>query len=135
MQDLETKGWSIGGEPSGHILCLDKSRTGDAIVAGLQVLMCMVERDVKLSTLTDGYTPFPQTLVNVRLAQMSDPYDNAELVAIFEQAEQTLAGQGRLLIRKSGTEPVIRVMVECQDEALCQSLAQDIAAKVGEILG
>lgn len=135
MQDLESKGLSIGGEPSGHILCLEKSRTGDAIVAGLQVLMCMIERGKTLGELVAGYTPFPQTLINVRLAQMSDPYDNAELVKVFAEAEQTLAGQGRLLIRKSGTEPVIRVMVECQDEALCQSLAQDIAAKVGEILG
>ncbi|MDO4442154.1 MAG: phosphoglucosamine mutase [Moraxella sp.] len=132
MQTLETHGLSIGGEPSGHILCLDKSRTGDAIVAGLQVLMCMVEQGVRLSTLTAGYTPFPQTLINVRLAQMADPYDNESLVQVFNAAEETLSGQGRLLIRKSGTEPVIRVMVECQDDKLCQSLAQDIADKVAK---
>lgn len=130
MQDLESRGWSIGGEPSGHILCLDKSRTGDAIVAGLQVLMCMVEHGVKLSSLTHGYKPFPQTLINVQLSQMSDPYDHPELVAIFHEAEQKLSGKGRLLIRKSGTEPVIRVMVECQDKTLCQSLANQIASSI-----
>lgn len=135
MQELEANGLSIGGEPSGHILCLDKSRTGDAIVAGLQVLMCMVERGVTLSSLADGYEPYPQTLINVRLATMSDPYDNAELVQVFDEAEATLAGQGRLLIRKSGTEPVIRVMVECQDEKLCQALAKQIADRVKAVLG
>lgn len=135
MQDLEAHGLSIGGEPSGHILCLDKSRTGDAIVAGLQVLMCMVEQGVALSELTKGYAPYPQTLINVRLSKMSDPYENDELVKVFADAEAKLSGKGRLLIRKSGTEPVIRVMVECQDEALCQSLAKDIAQKVQAVLG
>lgn len=130
MQALEARGWHIGGEPSGHILCLDKSCTGDAIVAGLQVLMCMVECDVKLSTLTEGYTPFPQKLINVRLTKMSDPYDNPKLVAVFNEAEQKLCGKGRLLIRKSGTEPVIRVMVECQDEQLCESLTKQISDKI-----
>lgn len=134
MQDLETHGWSIGGEPSGHILCLDKSRTGDAIVAGLQVLMCMVESKQTLSQMTEGYTPFPQTLINVRLTKMSDPYDHAELVAEFDKAEQLLVGKGRLLIRKSGTEPVIRVMVECQDETLCQDIARQIADRVSQVL-
>ncbi|USZ14619.1 phosphoglucosamine mutase [Moraxella sp. FZFQ2102] len=134
MQDLEMNGWTIGGEPSGHILCLDKSRTGDAIVAGLQVLSCMAETGKKLSELTQGYTPFPQTLINVRLTQMSDPYANAELKAIFDQAETELAGKGRLLIRKSGTEPVIRVMVEHQDSSVCQQMAGQLAEQVKRIL-
>ncbi|MCL1623159.1 phosphoglucosamine mutase [Moraxella sp. Tifton1] len=135
MQELETHELSIGGEPSGHILYLDKSRTGDAIVAGLQVLMCMIEQNTTLSQLTQEYVPFPQTLINVRLAQMSDPYDNDELVKVFDTAKQQLIGQGRLLIRQSGTEPVIRVMVECQDEQLCQSLACDIAKQIQKVLG
>lgn len=134
MQDLETRGWTIGGEPSGHILCLDKSRTGDAIVAGLQVLSCMAETGKKLSELTQGYTPFPQTLINVRLSQMSDPYANDELSVIFAQAESELAGKGRLLIRKSGTEPVIRVMVEHQDADTCQAMAQNLADHVKRVL-
>ena len=111
MQALQERGWSIGGEPSGHILCLDKSRTGDAIVAGLQVLSCIAETGKSLRELVLDYTPFPQTLINVRLTQMSNPYDNDELNTIFKNAEEQLSDQGRLLIRQSGTEPVIRVMV------------------------
>lgn len=134
MQELQELGWSIGGEPSGHILYLDKSRTGDAIVAGLQVLSCMVETGKSLRELVLGYTPFPQTLINVRLTQMSNPYDNDELNTIFKKAEEQLSDQGRLLIRQSGTEPVIRVMVEHQNQAVCQEVAQKLAAEVRRVL-
>lgn len=134
MQELQERGWSIGGEPSGHILYLDKSRTGDAIVAGLQVLSCMAETGKSLRGLVLDYTPFPQTLINVRLTQMSNPYDNDELNTIFKQAEEQLSDQGRLLIRQSGTEPVIRVMVEHQNQAVCQEVAQKLAAEVRRVL-
>lgn len=134
MQELQSRNWILGGEPSGHILCLHKSRTGDAIVAGLQVLMSMVENDKKLSELTLGYQPFAQTLINVRLNKMSDPYDNEQLVKIFEQAENQLKNKGRLLIRKSGTEPVIRVMVEHQDAQSAKELAEHLANQVHKIL-
>lgn len=134
MQALQERGWSIGGEPSGHILYLDKSRTGDAIVAGLQVLSCMAETGKSLRELVLDYTPFPQTLINVRLTQMSNPYDNDELNAIFKKAEEQLSDQGRLLIRQSGTEPVIRVMVEHQNQAVCQEVAQKLAAEVRRVL-
>lgn len=134
MQELQERGWSIGGEPSGHILYLDKSRTGDAIVAGLQVLSCMAETGKSLRELVLDYTPFPQTLINVRLTQMSNPYDNDELNAIFKKAEEQLSDQGRLLIRQSGTEPVIRVMVEHQNQAVCQEVAQKLAAEVRRVL-
>lgn len=134
MQALQARGWSIGGEPSGHILCLDKSRTGDAIVAGLQVLSCIAETGKSLRELVLDYTPFPQTLINVRLTQMSNPYDNDELNTIFKNAEEQLSDQGRLLIRQSGTEPVIRVMVEHQNQAVCQEVAQKLAAEVRRVL-
>lgn len=134
MQELQERGWSMGGEPSGHILYLDKSRTGDAIVAGLQVLSCMAETGKSLRELVLDYTPFPQTLINVRLTQMSNPYDNDELNAIFKKAEEQLSDQGRLLIRQSGTEPVIRVMVEHQNQAVCQEVAQKLAAEVRRVL-
>lgn len=134
MQELQARGWSIGGEPSGHILYLDKSRTGDAIVAGLQVLSCMAETGKSLRELVLDYTPFPQTLINVRLTQMSNPYDNDELNTIFKNAEEQLSDQGRLLIRQSGTEPVIRVMVEHQNQAVCQEVAQKLAAEVRRVL-
>ncbi|GAA0319924.1 phosphoglucosamine mutase [Psychrobacter aestuarii] len=135
MQDLERAGWILGGEPSGHVLCLDKSRTGDAIIAGLQVLAVMQASGKALSELTDGFEVLPQKLVNVRLAQMQDPYDNDELVAAFDKAEATLAGRGRLLIRKSGTEPMIRVMVESDDEIECDVMANELADKIRAVLG
>lgn len=134
MQDLEARGWILGGEPSGHILCLDKSRTGDAIIAGLQVLAVMQERDSALSELTAGFEVLPQKLVNVRLSQMKDPFEYPELVAAFDNAKAALQGRGRLLIRQSGTEPMIRVMVESDDEIECDIIANDLAGKIKQQL-
>lgn len=134
MQDLEANGWILGGEPSGHILCLDKSRTGDAIIAGLQVLAVMQERDLALSDLTAGFEVLPQKLVNVRLSQMQDPFAYPELVSAFDNAKATLEGRGRLLIRQSGTEPMIRVMVESDDEIECDVIANELAAKIKQQL-
>lgn len=135
MQDLEANGWILGGEPSGHILCLDKSRTGDAIIAGLQVLAVMQARGKALSDLTEGFELLPQKLVNVRLSQMQDPFEHEELVAAFDKARATLEGRGRLLIRQSGTEPMIRVMVESDDEIECDVMANDLADKIKTVLG
>lgn len=135
MQALEANGWILGGEPSGHILCLDKSRTGDAIIAGLQVLAVMQGKGRSLSSLTEGFEVLPQKLVNVRLSQMQDPYDFAELVEAFEKAQTTLEGRGRLLIRQSGTEPMIRVMVESDDEIECDVMANELADRIKEVMG
>lgn len=135
MQELEANGWILGGEPSGHILCLDKSRTGDAIIAGLQVLAVMQARGKALSDLTEGFEVLPQKLVNVRLSQMQDPFKHEELVTAFDKARATLEGRGRLLIRQSGTEPMIRVMVESDDEIECDVMANDLADKIKTVLG
>jgi len=135
MQALEANGWILGGEPSGHILCLDKSRTGDAIIAGLQVLAVMQARGRALSDLVEGLDVLPQKLVNVRLSEMKDPFEYPELVAAFDKARATLAGRGRLLIRQSGTEPMIRVMVESDDEIECDVLANDLADQIKAVLG
>lgn len=135
MQELEANDWILGGEPSGHILCLDKSRTGDAIIAGLQVLAVMQEQGKSLSELTRGFQKLPQKLVNVRLSKMQDPYDYEELVTAFDKAGATLEGRGRLLIRQSGTEPVIRVMVESDDEIECDVMANELADKIKAVLG
>ena len=135
MQALEANGWILGGEPSGHILCLDKSRTGDAIIAGLQVLAVMQARGRALSDLVEGFDVLPQKLVNVRLSEMEDPFEYPELVAAFDKARATLAGRGRLLIRQSGTEPMIRVMVESDDEIECDVLANDLADQIKAVLG
>ena len=135
MQELEANGWILGGEPSGHILCLDKSRTGDAIIAGLQVLAVMQARGKALSDLTEGFEVLPQKLVNVRLWKMQDPFEHEELVTAFDKARASLEGRGRLLIRQSGTEPMIRVMVESDDEIECDVMASDLADKIKTILG
>jgi phosphoglucosamine mutase len=135
MQELEANGWILGGEPSGHILCLDKSRTGDAIIASLQILAVMQARGKALSDLIEGFEVLPQKLVNVRLSQMQDPFEYEELVAAFDKARATLEGRGRLLIRQSGTEPMIRVMVESDDEIECDVMANDLADKIKAILG
>ena len=135
MQDLEANGWILGGEPSGHILCLDKSRTGDAIIAGLQVLAVMQARGRALSELVEGFDVLPQKLVNVRLSQMQDPFEHQELVDAFDKAKETLEGRGRLLIRQSGTEPMIRVMVESDDEIECDVMANDLADLIKSVLG
>lgn len=130
LQGLDDHGWVTGGEPSGHILTLDKSTTGDAIIASLQVLTVMVEQQKALHELTDGFQLLPNVLVNVRLSQMFDPYSVPALAAEFDKAEQQLKGRGRLLIRKSGTEPVIRVMVEGDQLDEVTALANHLADAV-----
>ena len=130
LQGLEENGWVTGGEPSGHILTLDKSTTGDAIIAALQVLTVMVERSQSLAELVADFKLLPNVLVNVRLEAMFDPYSVPALVTEFEKAEEQLKGRGRLLIRKSGTEPVIRVMVEGDDLAEVTALANHLADAV-----
>ena len=130
LQGLEENAWVIGGEPSGHILTLDKSTTGDAIIASLQVLTVMVEQQKALDELVADFQLLPNVLVNVRLAAMFDPYSVPALVSEFEKAEAQLKGRGRLLIRKSGTEPVIRVMVEGDDLAEVTALANALADAV-----
>lgn len=130
LQALDGNGWVIGGEPSGHILTLDKSTTGDAIIAALQVLTVMVEQQKALHELVEGFHLLPNILVNVRLQQMFDPYAVPALVSEFENVQAQLKGRGRLLIRKSGTEPVIRVMVEGDDLAEVTQLANQLADAV-----
>ena len=130
LQGLDSNGWVTGGEPSGHILTLDKSTTGDAIIASLQVLTVMVEQQKALHELTEGFHLLPNVLVNVRLKQMFDPYAVPALVAAFDQAEEQLKGRGRILIRKSGTEPVIRVMVEGDQLDEVTALANHLADAV-----
>lgn len=130
LQALEENNWVTGGEPSGHILTLDKSTTGDAIIAALQVLTVMVEQAKALHELVADFELFPQVLINVRLQQMIEPYSIPALVEEFEKAEQQLKGRGRILIRKSGTEPVIRVMVEGDQQQEVDAIANHLADAV-----
>ena len=130
MEMLKERGWRLGGENSGHVIHLDHATTGDGIVAALQVLQAMMHQRCDLQTLRSGMRKFPQVLVNVRFTASQDPTLDADVLAEVARAESELAGRGRVLLRKSGTEPLIRVMVEGEDAALVNSLAQRIADRV-----
>lgn len=130
MEMLKERGWRLGGENSGHVIHLDHATTGDGIVAALQVLQAMIHQRCDLQTLRSGMRKFPQVLVNVRFTASQDPTLDAGVLADVAAAEAELAGRGRVLLRKSGTEPLIRVMVEGEDATLVNSLAQRIADRV-----
>lgn len=130
MEMLKERGWRLGGENSGHVIHLDHATTGDGIVAALQVLQAMMHQGCDLQTLRLGMRKFPQVLVNVRFTASQDPTQDADVLAEVAAAEAELAGRGRVLLRKSGTEPLIRVMVEGEDAVLVNGLAQRIADRV-----
>ena len=130
LEMLVAKNWRLGAENSGHVLLLDKTTTGDGIVAGLQVLAAMIRNDMSLADLCSGMTMLPQVLINIRFAGKHDPLTNATVKSTIEQAEKQLGNQGRVLIRKSGTEPLIRVMVEGSNRSEVQKLAEQIACAV-----
>jgi phosphoglucosamine mutase len=128
LEMLMQQGWQLGGENSGHILCLDCHSSGDGIIAALQVLSALKQLDAKLDEL--AIPLYPQVLENVSVKQRIDVKANSAIQQAVAQAEQQLAGNGRVLLRASGTEPKIRVMVEGQDGALVKQLALQIAAVV-----
>ena len=130
LEMLVEKNWRLGAENSGHVLHLDKTTTGDGIVAGLQVLAAMVRNNMSLADLCSGMTMLPQILINVRFSGKNDPLMNPEVKSAIAQAEQQLGNNGRVLIRKSGTEPLIRVMVEGSNQSQVQQLAEQIADAV-----
>jgi phosphoglucosamine mutase len=127
LEELEQRGWLLGGEGSGHLLALDKHTTGDGLISALQVLKAVARSGRSLAQLMEGVTLFPQTLINVRLENGQDWKKNATLEKETRRAESELDGQGRVLIRASGTEPVLRVMVEARDEAQCKDIAERLA--------
>jgi len=130
LETLNEKGWRIGAENSGHVILLDKTTTGDGIVASLQVLTAMVRNNMSLYDLCSGMKLFPQILVNVRFTGNHDPLDTDEVKQVTADVEKQLAGRGRVLLRKSGTEPLIRVMVEGEEATLVETLANRIADAV-----
>lgn len=130
LEKLQEKGWRMGAENSGHVILLDKTTTGDGIVAGLQVLSAMVRNHMSLHDLCSGMKLLPQILVNVRFKGKHDPLQSEAVVAANEQVEKELAGKGRVLLRKSGTEPLIRVMVEGENEDVVTEMANRIADAV-----
>ena len=128
LEVLAEKGWLLGGEGSGHLLALDKHTTGDGLVSALQVLQACVASGKTLAGLLQGVELFPQTLINVRLQPGFDWKSHAPLQAATREAEAALGDTGRVLIRASGTEPLVRVMVEARDPAVAQQTAERIAA-------
>lgn len=135
MEQLGERGWLLGGESSGHIVCLDKTTTGDGIVSALQVLSTMVEREQSLTDLKRGMVKMPQKMINVRLPDKRDVMGHPEVLGAVKSVEDQLSGRGRVLLRPSGTEPLIRVMVEGDDAeevaALCRRLAKTVEDTLG----
>lgn len=127
LEELEKNKWILGGEGSGHLLALDKHTTGDGLISALQVLQACVRAEKTMAELLRAVTLFPQTLINVRLTPGQDWRSNAALAEATQAAEAALGDTGRVLIRASGTEPLVRVMVEARDAAQAQSLARRIA--------
>lgn len=130
LEMLHEKGGCLGGETSGHLLCLDKTTTGDGLVSALQVLAVMKQSGRTLADLTAGMPRYPQKLVNVRIVEKLDLGQNPVIRSAVAEAEQRLGARGRVVLRASGTEPVVRVMVEGEDGVEVERLANDIAASV-----
>jgi phosphoglucosamine mutase len=132
MQELESRGWTLGGESSGHLICLDRTTTGDAIVAALAILGAMRSSGSKLSELTEGMVKYPQHMINVPCQNRED-VSHPSVQSIVREVEARLGSQGRVLLRPSGTEPLIRVMVEGAHQTLVEESAQVIADCVSSI--
>ena len=130
---LQETGGQLGGETSGHLLCLDKTTTGDGLISALQVLVAMQHADKSLAELTAGMQRFPQALINVRTGAKVEVEASADIQAAIGRAEQDIGARGRVLVRASGTEPVVRVMVEGEDEAEVHRLAESLAGEIQHI--
>ena len=124
---MVAEGWSLGGESSGHIICGDLSTTGDGVIAALQVLAAVRASGKSLEVLASGFNPLPQVLVNVRITKGFDLSAHPTIAEACRRVESELEGRGRLLLRPSGTEPVIRVMVEGDDTVAIDALADEVA--------
>jgi phosphoglucosamine mutase len=125
LEHMREHGYNVGGEPSGHIILSDYTTTGDGFVAALQVLAVVKKQNKPVSQVCHRFTPLPQVLKNVRY-RSGKPLENSEVRSAIEDAEQRLNGHGRLVIRPSGTEPVIRVMGEGDDKALVEEIVDHI---------
>jgi len=134
IEAMQENNWQLGGEASGHIICNDLVTTGDAIVAALQILRAMVTTGKSLADLKKGMLKYPQVMINVRGANISRFKNNPAIERAVSEAEKVLGDKGRVLLRPSGTEPVVRVMVEGEDKAQVQSLVKQLAAVVEEAL-
>ena len=130
LEKMVEHNWTLGGENSGHIIIAEKNTTGDGIIASLAVLSAMVQHRLSLNELASAVKLFPQVLINVRFAGGDNPLESEAVKAVAADVEKRLEGKGRILLRKSGTEPLIRVMVECEDGVLAKQCAEEIAEAV-----
>ncbi len=135
MERLLQRGWLLGGEGSGHLVIRDCTTTGDGIVSALQVLLACWRADRSLGELRQGMTKLPQTMVNVRVAERFDPMTRTDIAEAVRKAEDHLGAAGRILLRASGTEPLIRVMAEGEDAAVIERVAAELAEVVGQSRG
>jgi len=135
VEEMRAGGYNLGGEQSGHMIFLDHNTTGDGILSALQVLEVVQSTGQRLSQLAQVMTSLPQTLVNVRVKQRADLADIPEVCKVIAAAEEALAGQGRVLIRYSGTEPLLRIMLEGADQKQIETLAAEIAAAIETAIG
>ncbi len=133
LAQLQQNGWQLGGEPSGHILTLDLATTGDAIIAALQVIVPVVEQGLSLQVLAAGMDKFPQVLENIRVPFPGILCNDERLVADIRDSESQLAGRGRILVRPSGTEPLLRIMVEGDDLKEVSQIARTLAVRAREL--
>lgn len=130
LEKMVEHNWTLGGENSGHIIIADKNTTGDGIIASLAVLSAMVKHRLSLNELASAVKLFPQVLINVHFSGGANPLESKAVKVVAADVEKRLEGKGRILLRKSGTEPLIRVMVECEDGALAKQCAEEIAEAV-----
>lgn len=131
MERLLQRGWLLGGEGSGHLVIRECTTTGDGIVSALQVLLACWRADKTLAELRQGMTKLPQTMINVRVAERFDPMTRPDIAEAVRKAEDHLGAAGRILLRASGTEPLIRVMAEGEDAAVIEQVAEELAEVVG----
>jgi phosphoglucosamine mutase len=134
MSELRKRGWHLGGEPSGHIVCLKTTSTGDGIITALQVLAAMRNQKKSLSEIRQGLMKYPQVLLNVQVHDKDSSIETPRIKKAVEEIEREMAGKGRVLLRRSGTEPLIRVMVEGEDEKRVRAYAAQLADLVKEEL-
>jgi phosphoglucosamine mutase len=133
IAELLSRDWQLGGENSGHLVCFQHTTTGDAIIAALQVLLALKRREQRLAEARQGLRKCPQVLVNVRFAGGIDPLEHPAVQDASARVTERMAGRGRVLLRKSGTEPLVRVMVEGDDEAQVRGYADELAEVVAKV--
>lgn len=125
-ENMKENGYNIGGEQSGHIIFSKYASTGDGILTSLKIMQVMIGRKKKISELSDGFTMYPQVLENVRVADKKAAQEDVEVRAAIKEVEETLGDKGRILVRESGTEPVVRVMVEAETTEVCQEMVNKV---------